>query len=234
MTEGAGFERFDAETLDALRRGARIARARGAAAIEAAHIREALEGADGPDCQPAELWTRDAKRILELSFRYSLAGRSKLIRRSDLELALFGRSSEGEFATREGESAQDGPSSASPGVVKPRMMRVLLPAELAEDLIGTGDAVRPFVTRGAQLGEVMTIGVDAINTGAALVSITLALKTLRRLATATLQRRRPTDPDEITITVKVADRTETLQVDRRSPKAEGELLDFLLAAVDAE
>ena len=96
--------------------------------------------------------------------------------------------------------------------------------------------MRPFVTRGAQLGEVMTIGVDAINTGAALVSITLALKTLKRLAATTLRRRRPTDPDEvtITITVAVADRTETLQVDRRSPKAEDELLDFLLAAVDAE
>jgi hypothetical protein len=112
------------------------------------------------------------------------------------------------------------------------MMRVLLPAELAEDLIGTGDAVRPFVTRGAQLGEVMTIGVDAINMGAGLVSITLALRTLKRLATTTLRRRRPTDPDEVTITV--ADRTETLRVDRRSPKAEDELLDFLLAAVDAE
>src|ERR1019366_468473 len=213
MTEGAGFERFDMETLEALRRAARIARARGAAAIEAAHIREAMEGADGPDDRPAELWTRDAKRILEL--------------------ALFGRSSEETSAKREGESVQDGPSSPPPGAVKPRMMRVLLPAELAEDLIGTGDAVRPFVTRGAQLGEVMTIGVDAINTGAALVSITLALKTLKRLATTTLRRRRPTDPDEVTITITVADRTETLQVDRRSPKAEDELLDFLLAAVDA-
>ena len=234
MTDGTGFERFDAETLDVLRRAARIARARGAAAIEAAHIREALGGADGPDDRPAELWTRDAKRILELSLRYSIDRRSERIGHPDLELALFGRSSEETSAKREGESVQGGPSSAPPRAVKPRMMRVLLPAELAEDLIGTSDAVRPFVTRGAQLGEVMTIGVDAINTGAALVSITLTLKTLKRLATTTLRRRRPTDPDEITITVTVADRTETLQVDRRSPKAEDELLDFLLSAVDAE
>jgi hypothetical protein len=67
-----------------------------------------------------------------------------------------------------------------------------------------------------------------------LVSITLALKTLKRLATTTLRRRRPTDPDEVTITITIADRTETLQVDRRSPKAEDELLHFLLSAVDAE
>ena len=234
MTEGAGFERFDAETLDALRRAARIARARGAAAIEAAHIREALEGADGQGDRPAELWTRDAKRILELSLRYSLDRGSGLIGRPDLELAVFGRSSEETSAKREGESVQDGSSSAPLRAVKPRVMRVLLPAELAEDLIGTGDAVRPFVTRGAQLGEVMTIGVDAINTGAALVSITLALKTLKRLATTMLRRRRPTDPDEVMITITMADRTETLRVDRRSPKAEDELLDFLLAAVDAE
>jgi hypothetical protein len=234
MTEGTGFERFDAEMLDALRKAARIAHAHGAAAIEAAHIREALGGADGPDVRPAELWTRDAKRILELSLRYSIDRRSELIGRPDLELALFGRSSEEPSAKREGEFVQDGPSSAPPAAVKPKVMRVLLPVELAEELIATGDAVRPFVTRGAQLGEVMTIGVDAINTGAALVSISLAVKTLKRLAAEAVRRRRPTDADEVTITVTMAGKTETLQVDRSSPKAQDELLDFLLDAVDVE
>jgi hypothetical protein len=176
--------------------------------------------------------TRSAS--LELSLCYSIDRRSELIGRPDLELALFGRSSEEMSAKREGESVQDSPSSAPQGAVKPRMMRVLLPAELAEELIGTGDAVRPFVTRGAQLGEVMTIGVDAINAGAALVSISLALKTLKRLAAEAVRRRRPTDPDEITITITMAGKTETLQVDRSSPKAQDDLLDFLPAAVDVE
>jgi hypothetical protein len=55
---------------------------RGAAAIEAAHIREALGGADGPDDRRVELWTRDAKRVLELSLRYSID------RKSDKRLAI--------------------------------------------------------------------------------------------------------------------------------------------------
>ena len=115
-----------------------------------------------------------------------------------------------------------------------RNVRITVPTEIAEELVADGDAVYSLGVRGGPLGETISIAVEAINTGSALVSIAVALVTCKRLAAAILRRRRDTDPNVLVITVNVAGETRSLRVDRAAPDAEDIASEFLVAVLNVE
>ena len=92
----------------------------------------------------------------------------------------------------------------------------------------SADKVRPIGTRGGVLTEVVTVAIDTVNTGAAVVSVVTAATTCKRLAQAFIRRHRP-DPNEVKLTITVGDHTESLDVDLTNPKAEEQLFDFFAA-----
>jgi hypothetical protein len=104
--------------------------------------------------------------------------------------------------------------------------RLLVPEEIAEDLLSDRTAVRPIGTRGGGLAQVLTVSVGAVNTASALVSVALALTTCKRLAQAFIRRRRPADPAHAKLTITVGDQTRSLEVDLTAPHAEDQLFDF--------
>ena len=108
-------------------------------------------------------------------------------------------------------------------------VRLLVPADVADDLVSDETAVRPIGTRGGGLAEVVTVAIDAINTGSALVSVVTATVTCKRLAQAFIRRHRPEDPNKAKLTITVGDHTESLDVDLTSPDAEDQLFDFFAA-----
>lgn len=108
-------------------------------------------------------------------------------------------------------------------------VRLLVPADVGDDLVSDGTAVRPIGTRGGVLTEVVTVAVDTVNTGAAVVSVVTAAATCKRLAQAFIRRHRPADPNEVKLTITVGDHTESLDVDLTNPKAEEQLFDFFAA-----
>ena len=115
----------------------------------------------------------------------------------------------------------------------PDHLRIVLPDELADRLVANGVAVRPLGTRGALLSEPVSLVIEAINTGSAMVSIAVGLATCKRLAEVILERRRPSEPDQLTIDITVAGESRRLSLDRNAANAQDEILDFLVDALDA-
>lgn len=115
----------------------------------------------------------------------------------------------------------------------PDHLRIVLPNELADQLVADGFAVRPLGTRGALLSEPVSLAIEAVNTGSAMVSIAVGLATCRRLAEVILQRRRPSEPDQLTIDVTVAGESRSLSLNRTAADAQDEILDFLVDVLDA-
>jgi hypothetical protein len=113
-------------------------------------------------------------------------------------------------------------------------LRIVLPSEIADELVSDGVAVRPLGTRGGLLSEPVTLAIEAVNTGSALVSIAVGIATCKRLATAVLRRREPADPDQLTISITVNGESRSLDVDRTAPDAEDKALDFFVTALDAK
>ena len=93
-------------------------------------------------------------------------------------------------------------------------VRLLVPADVGDNLVSD---------------EVVTVAVDTVNTGAAVVSVVTAAATCKRLAQAFIRRHRPADPNEVKLTITVGDHTESLDVDLTNPKAEEQLFDFFAA-----
>lgn len=112
--------------------------------------------------------------------------------------------------------------------------RLVVPDDVAEDLVSDRTAVRPIGTRGGGVVEAVTIAVDVVNTGSALVSVVVAVNTCRRLAQAFLRRlrREAVSETRATLTVTVGDRTESRTVDLTKPHAEEQLFDFFAAQLD--
>jgi hypothetical protein len=108
-------------------------------------------------------------------------------------------------------------------------VRLLVPADVADDLVSDGIAVRPIGTRGGVLAQVVTVALDVINAGGAVVSIATGEATYRRLAQAFIRRYRPVEPNKAKLTITVGDHTESLDVDLTSQKAEEQLFDFFAA-----
>lgn len=113
-------------------------------------------------------------------------------------------------------------------------LRISIPNDVAEELVSEGFAVHPLGTRGAGLPESVSIAVDAINTGSALVSIAAATVACKRLAELILLRRRATDPDELTINISVGGELKSLSLDRTAPGAVDEAFDFFVDSLDVE
>lgn len=215
MSSEQAFSRFSEQARAALQRARRLAGSEGARAVEVSHLRRSIDEAGTAPGPAVDAWTPDAKHVLELALRWSLQRDSQIIELADLRSAIFG-------------------SPASRSDAAPRSQRMLLPADLAEELIQDGCAVRPFVARGGAIAEPVSVAIEAINTGAALVSISLAVMTCRRLAAAALRRRGPGDPDELTITITVDGETKSLRLDRTAPNAEDEAFEFFAGALDVE
>lgn len=207
------FDRFSEEAQAALARARLLAGTEGAHAVEVSHLRRSIDEVHLSPGPAISVWASDAKRVLELALRWSLQRNTERVELADLRIAIHGW-----------------PDSGS----APRSARVVLPAEIAEELIESGCAVRPFITRGGALSEPISVAVEAINTGSALVSIGLAITTCKRLAAAAVRRRRATDSDDLTISVTVNGKTESLQLDRTAADAEDKAFDFFVTALDVE
>jgi hypothetical protein len=67
-------------------------------------------------------------------------------------------------------------------------VRVSLPADVAQVLLDEHVAVRPVVTRGGGLGEVISLVVEGVNTGANVVTLVTASAAMVRLARALRER----------------------------------------------
>jgi hypothetical protein len=115
-----------------------------------------------------------------------------------------------------------------------RYVRVSLPVDVADALVDDGLAVRPLGTRGGPLSEAITIGVEAVNTGSALVTIGVTVTACRRIARALLHRRDEADPDELTLDVVSNGAKKTLRINRTAPDAADKALDFLITALNVE
>lgn len=114
----------------------------------------------------------------------------------------------------------------------PSHVRVALPTDIAEELVRERVAVKPVFTRGSGVVDIISIGVEAINTGSAVVAIAMAGRSCRRLAQSFLARRRE-DEKEINLTITVGDEKQSLQVRRDDPDAEDRIVDFLLTTLSA-
>jgi hypothetical protein len=111
--------------------------------------------------------------------------------------------------------------------------RISLPSEIADELVDAEMAVRIVQTRGPRTAEFFSMTVDCINTGSAVVSISIAVVTCRRLAVAAIRRRHPAEPNSLTLVIKGDGKSKSLTVDRTLPTAEDAVLDFIIETLDA-
>lgn len=112
-------------------------------------------------------------------------------------------------------------------------VRISLPTEIADELVVEKLALRPILTRGS-VAEAAKFVVEGINTGSAVVSIALASAALQRMVSSILKKRGSTDPGEVTISITMAGETSSIIVDRNSPTAHDETLDFLVSKLDVD
>ncbi len=110
-----------------------------------------------------------------------------------------------------------------------RAIRISLPADIAQDLVDEQVVIRPITTRGPGFGDLVSIAVNTVNTAAAVVTIVTAAAALRRLATAIVKRRHPSEPETITVEITSGDQVTPRMVDRRSPTAETDVYMLLVA-----
>jgi hypothetical protein len=106
-------------------------------------------------------------------------------------------------------------------------IRITLPEAVAAELVEQGVAVRRRTTRGSGIADVIQIGVDAVNTGSALVAIVVGVNSCRRMAKCFLARLRR-DEEHLDLTITVRGKKRTLHVDRDDPDAQDRIVDFLL------
>jgi hypothetical protein len=76
-------------------------------------------------------------------------------------------------------------------------------ADLADALVADGIAVRPFLTRGAPRGDLVSMVIDGVNTGAAIVTFVTAREALRKFAERVCARLRHSDKELVTVTITV-------------------------------
>jgi hypothetical protein len=102
-------------------------------------------------------------------------------------------------------------------------------AAVAKDLILDGVATRPFIARGPGAGEIARLIVDDINAGAAVVTLTVAANSCRKLAERLWARIRQAD-DVIAITIDLPGRAEPRVLRVRRDDADGvdKILDFVI------
>jgi hypothetical protein len=115
-------------------------------------------------------------------------------------------------------------------------VRVSLPADVAQVLLDEHVAVRPVVTRGGGLGEVISLVVEGVNTGANVVTLVTASAAMVRLARALRERLGRVDEGDRSVRVRISGpRGEySLVVDEATPpEAAGERLQAALERAQA-
>jgi hypothetical protein len=106
---------------------------------------------------------------------------------------------------------------------------ISMPSDVAKGLIADGVAARPFIARGPGAGEIARLIVDDVNTGAAVVTLTVAGNSCRKLAERLWARIRQAD-DVIAITIDLPGRAEPRVLRVRRDEADGvdKILDFVI------
>jgi hypothetical protein len=120
------------------------------------------------------------------------------------------------------------------------LIELALPDEVARDFVASSvpadgrkwDVVESLSMRSSS-ADVAALVVSAVNTGSAVVTLVVTGNTLRRLARKLLARRRPEDPDVVTLTLSRDGRSHSVTVNRTSPDAEDEALEFLATRLKA-
>ncbi|WP_369256955.1 hypothetical protein [Geodermatophilus amargosae] len=100
---------------------------------------------------------------------------------------------------------------------------IRLPEEIADQLIDEGGAEPVFGARNSVI-DVISIVVESINTGSALVSIVAGGAACRRIARALMRRQEQDGSDDLVISAG----GRTLRVKLSDPAAEDEVSEFLL------
>ncbi len=106
---------------------------------------------------------------------------------------------------------------------------ISMPSDVAKGLIADGVASRPFIARGPGAGEIARLIVDDINTGAAVVTLTVAANSCRKLAERLWARIRQAD-DVIVITIDLPGSAKPRVLRVRRDEADGaeKILDFVI------
>jgi hypothetical protein len=109
--------------------------------------------------------------------------------------------------------------------------RISVPDELAETLVVEGVAVRPLLTRGGAVSEVIHFLVDGVNTGASVVTVGVATGGLYKLSQrlARFLHRDAGAPTRVTFRGPHGERTVPIDRSRTEP----EIAATLLAALHA-
>jgi hypothetical protein len=112
-------------------------------------------------------------------------------------------------------------------------VRISMAADLADALVADGIAVRPFLTRGAPGGDLVSMVIDGVNTGAAIVTLLTAEETLRKVAGRVWARLRHRQEDVVTLTITVPGEAKPhqLKIHRDDTAATDKILDFLVEAL---
>ena len=106
---------------------------------------------------------------------------------------------------------------------------ISLPSDVAKDLIADGVATRPFIARGPGAGEIARLIVDDVNTGAAVVTLAVAVNSCRKLAERLWARVRQADEViAITIDVPGMPKPRVLRVRRDDAGGVDKVLDFVI------
>jgi len=103
-----------------------------------------------------------------------------------------------------------------------------LPVDLANELITDGDARGPLVRRrGAS--EILSLVINSINTGSALVSVVAGVAAAKRVARAIARKADAESKGRAVITVTTDGRTHSHTYDAQADGAEKELEEFMRA-----
>ncbi len=102
-----------------------------------------------------------------------------------------------------------------------------LPSSVAEDLVSAGSAKNVPPIRGGDLGDLIRVTVDFLNTGAAVVTMAMGAKAARDIARSLLRQRGEHKPATITVTVTRGRDSHSLTVRTDESVAEESVRDFL-------
>jgi len=113
-------------------------------------------------------------------------------------------------------------------------IRILLPADLAAELLDDQVAVHPYETRGAA-DELTRMVIDDVNTAASVVTVAMAADAARKFAARLWARLRKSEEEVVTVTVTVPGQGAPRELKVRRDDAAGadKVLDFLIEVLPA-
>lgn len=113
------------------------------------------------------------------------------------------------------------------------LVRMSMPADLADSLINQQVAVRPPKTRGPA-DDLVQMVIDGVNTGASVVTVVMAAAAMRKFAERLWERMRRSEKDVVTVTITVGTNApRELKVQTDDAAGTDKVLDFLIDALPA-